>query len=193
MSVGALSGVALGYLCAHFALYFLQKDVLTPLQSLLIPGGLTVLLVMPLHGLRVVTAWHMGFWAIPVMLPTAGAIVLANWNRLGDPTTTMWLSLLALVYIVSAPFAFWLLRLCLGPQGHPRGFEWRIIMLAGFISAVVNLLALGLYNPQGFEPRDAMIWLSTRLASYMLGLFVTLLAMLTAMRWIGARINQHIL
>ena len=192
MSVVALSGVALGYLCAHFALYYLQKDVLTPLQTLLIPGGLSVLLVAPLHGLRVVTAWYLGFWAIPVMLPTAAVIVLMNWTRMGDTTTTIWLSLLALVYIVSAPFAFCLLRSCLGPQGHPRNFEWRMIMLAGFISAVVNILAAGLYNPQGFDPRETILWLSTRLTSYILGVFVTLLAMLMALRWIGARIRQQI-
>lgn len=191
MNAATLSGVALAYMCAHFALYFLQKDVLTPLQNLLIPGGLTVLLVAPLHGLRVVTAWYLGFWAIPVMLPTSAAIIFANWNRLGDPTTAMWLSVLAIVYVVSAPFAFWLLRLCLGPQGHPRTFEWRMIMLAGFISAVVNILAAGLYNPQGFDPRETILWLSTRLTSYMLGLFVTLITLMMVMRWIGARINQR--
>ena len=75
--------------------------------------------------------------------------------------------------------------------GSHRNFEWRMIMLAGFISAVVNILAAGLYNPQGFDPRETILWLSTRLTSYMLGLFVTLVTLMMVIRWIGARINQR--
>ena len=190
MSLRAVLFAMIIYFCLHWLIFFTQALVLRPLQSALLNDCCTVLLVTPLHGLRVLFAWYFGFWSLLIMAPTAAVLLLYFWSLSDFSYLNPWIFLVAAVYMVSALLAFKLLKLCLGPRGHPRDLEWRMIMLAGLISALMNVLTEGLFNPPDVPARETLIWMSMRLFSYISGLFMILLLLLALLRQIGMRMQS---
>lgn len=190
MSLRALFLAMIAYFCLHWLVFFTQAFVLRPLQFAVLKDCCEVLLVTPLHGLRVLFAWYFGLWSLLIMAPTAAVLLLYFWSLSGFLYLNPWIFLVAGIYMISALAAFKLLKLCLGPRGHPRDLEWRMIMLAGLISALLNVLAEGLFNPPDAAAREALIWMSMRLFSYVSGLLVTLLLLLAVLRQIGVRMQK---
>lgn len=190
MSMRALFLAMIAYFFLHWLIFFTQAFVLRPLQSAVLKDCCTVLLVVPLHGLRVLFAWYFGLWSLLIMAPTAAVLLIYFWSLSDFAYLNPWIFLVAGVYMASALLAFKLLKLCLGPRGHPCDLEWRMIMLAGLISALLNVLAEGLFNPPDVAAREALIWMSMRLFSYINGLLLILLLLLAVLRQIGARTQK---
>lgn len=173
---------ALGYLVLHFGLYALQRHTLLPLQTTLIGDLAPALLVLPQHGLRVLCAWYFGAWSIPIMAPTALVIFALHLSDpIYDPTSPAYLAVWA-TFLLSAPLSFYLLKACLAQPDNHMSVEWRMIMLSGLLSGMINVMALGLLQPPSAEGQEIMIWLVTKLTGYTLGVFVLLLAILLALR-----------
>lgn len=182
MMLGVLAIASLCYLVLHFAFYWVQFSALLPLQQALIGDLAPALLVFPIHGLRVLCAWAFGLWSIVIMAPTALAIVATHHFLMGYDTTSLAYVIMALTYLTSAPLSFHLIKTCLGKTDDHMAVEWRVIMLTGFLSGLINVMVAGLLLPYSSDGRDMMLWLLAKLVGYMSGIFVLLLLILMALR-----------
>lgn len=173
---------ALGYLLLHFGFYTLQTRALLPLQTTLIGDLAPALLVFPIHGLRVLCAWYFGLWSVVIMTPTALVLFALRVLEPGyDPFTLPHLAMMA-TYLFSAPVSFCLIRACLARPSDHMAVEWRVIMLTGLLSGLINVMVVGLVNPPSPDGREMMFWLLAKLVGYMAGVFTLLLLLLLVLR-----------
>lgn len=177
-----LAIAALCYLILHFGFYAIQVHALMPLQHALIGTLAPALLVFPVHGLRVLCAWYFGLWSIVIMAPTA--LILFTMRLVEpefDPLNLPYLILVA-TFLLSAPVSFCIVRACLARPDDHMGVEWRVIMLTGLLSGLINVMIVGLLYPPSEDGRELMLWLIARLTGYMTGVFALLLLLLMALR-----------
>jgi hypothetical protein len=142
-----LSGllVLFGIVSATFlATYFLSIKVLLPFQAEYTPkiSSYTSLLFLP-HGVRVLSAWLLGWKAIPLIFPAA---FFSHWLNFGMDGFTVIGVIGMFSGVVCAVVTFWGLahfgidfRLTAS-----RRANWRDIMIAGCIASVINTVGMGL-------------------------------------------------
>ena len=182
MMVRFLAVASLCYLALHFGFQAIQRHAMLPLQHALIGNAAPALLVFPIHGLRVMCAWLFGPWSIAIMTPTALAIFAMHVSAPNvDPISVNYL-LMAVTYLLSAPLSFCLVRFCLARPDEQMALEWRVIMLTGLLSGLINVMVYGLLFPPSPEGQAMMLWLITKLVGYMTGVFAVLLLLLMVLR-----------
>ena len=124
--------------------YFLSIKVLLPFQAEYTPeiAAYASLLFLP-HGVRVLSAWLLGWKAIPLILPAA---FFAHWLNFGMDGFTVVGMIGMLSGVVCAVATFWILarfgmdfRLTAS-----RRANWRDIMIAGCIASIINTVGMGL-------------------------------------------------
>lgn len=191
MKAKGLIFAAIVYLFLHWLLVFIQHEILWPFRCVIAPSGPSVLILSPIHGIRVLFAWYFGYWSLVVMMPTAITILFFVAYTEGFQSIDPWILAISAVYMLSAIVAFKLLELCLGPRGNPKRVEWRMIMLAGLVSGIMNVMAHGLYSPPDLDAHAAFVWLGLWLFSYVSGLFVILLMLLISLRMLGAVLYRN--
>jgi hypothetical protein len=180
--VRVIAIAALCYLILHFALHALQIHAIQPLQYALIRDLAPVLLVFPIHGLRVLCAWYFGLWSVVIMAPTALLLFAMHLIDPGhDPLSLTHLAIKA-TFLFSAPASFWIIRACLARPDDHMALEWRVIMLVGLLSGLINVLVIGLLQPPSADGQEIMVWLLSMLVGYMAGVFLLLLLILMALR-----------
>jgi uncharacterized membrane protein YwzB len=123
---------------AYLAAFSLSMDVLLPWQQQYTPemAAYASLLFLP-HGVRVLSAWLMGWKAIPLLLPAAA---FTHWLNFGLSGFTP-LQIIGLMSgVVCAVVTFWALaragmdfRITSGTRAN-----WRDILIAGCIASVIN-------------------------------------------------------
>lgn len=184
-----LAAAALLFLVAHQACWWLQTEGLLPLQA-----ALGIAAPFPLidlqHGLRTLAAWFFGLASVIVMLPAALIVHASYWQGGGPAALPVSFHATWLTYLLSAPAAFALLRLTFGAQGHPQRFEWRMILLAGFISAFVNAASYGLAAPSDRDSRETVAWLLGLLMAQGLGVLAVLLGMVGLLRLLRRQLSR---
>lgn len=177
------------FLLLHRLAWALQTQVMRPLQEaagIVLPYALIDLA----HGLRILFAWFFGVWSLIVLLP-ATLWIYADAVRInGIGHLTAGFHLVAVTYLLSGPAAFALLRLALGEAGHPVRLEWRMILLAGLLSAFLNAVAYGLLRPPDADARDTLIWLLAVILSQGFGVLAVLLGLLWALRALGRTLRR---
>lgn len=177
-----LAIASLCYVILHFGFYGVQVHMLWPLQTALIGDLAPALLVFPLHGLRVLCAWYFGMWSVVVMMPTAIVLFIMRIYDPGwDPFSLTYFIIVA-TYLLSAPISFCIIKSCLARPDDHMGFEWRVIMLTGLLSGLINVVIIGLLNPSYLEEIPIMHWLLARLIGDIAGVFFLLLLVLLALR-----------
>lgn len=168
----------------------LVRQVLRPLDVWL-GFGLDYPLIDLQHGLRILYAWFFGLWSIVAMLPATVVIYITFALGLGVAYLSPGFNLVAATYLLSGPAAFALLRLCLGPSGHPTRPEWRMILLAGFLSSLGNALALGLFRDPPLSARETLVWVVGVSTTQVLGVAVVLAALIPMLRvLLGGRMDR---
>lgn len=173
---------SLSYLILHFGFSALQTHALQPLQQSLIGDLAPALLVFPVHGLRVLCAWYFGLWSVAIMAPTALVLVALRLIEPGhDPLSLTDLAIKATL-LFSAPASFCIIRACLVRPDDHMALEWRVIMLVGLLSGLINVLVIGLLQPPSADGQEIMVWLLSMLLGYMAGVFLLLLLILLALR-----------
>lgn len=172
---------AVVFLVLSLGVQILVRQVLRPLD-LWLGFGLDYPLIDLQHGLRILYAWFFGLWSVVAMLPATVVIYLTFVLGLGVAYLTPGFNLVAATYLLSGPAAFGLLRLCLGPSGHPARPEWRIILLAGFLSSLCNALALGLFRAPPLSARETLVWVVGVSGTQVLGLAVVLVCLVPMLR-----------
>jgi hypothetical protein len=182
--VGISSMVFFGIYVVTFNLQF---SGLQQLQKALVSDALPFVLIAPLHGVRMMAAWFFGWWSIVVLGPSAAYFYVVSSATV---TFDVGFHLLVLTYLCSGPLAFSLLRLVLGGAARPMRLEWRYIMLAGGISAVVNAIALGFYLAPDLDGQLMLLWVIGRVIASMLGLMLVLLATLGALRMLKMQLER---
>ncbi|WP_155947196.1 hypothetical protein [Pseudorhodobacter ferrugineus] len=116
---------------------------LLPLQAAYTPDleKYASLLFLP-HGVRVLSAWLLGWRSIPLIAPAA---LYTHFLNFGADGFTVLGSAGAMSSVVGATLCFWLLakfgmdfRISTG-----RNVHWRDVMLAGFFASIVNTVGMG--------------------------------------------------
>ncbi|WP_209509587.1 MULTISPECIES: hypothetical protein [unclassified Ruegeria] len=128
---------------AHLLAFGISIYILLPLQAQYTPelAPYASLLFLP-HGVRILSAWMMGWKAIPLFAPTA---LLTHWMNFGVAGFT--LAGLAGVFsgIVCAAVTFWTLAR-IGMDFRitaNRAANWRDVMVAGAIASAINTFGMG--------------------------------------------------
>jgi len=117
--------------------------LLLPLQAQYTPelASYASLLFLP-HGVRILSAWLMGWKSIILIAPTA---LLGHWLNFGVDGFTLVGLIGVFSGIVSATLTFWALSY-LGMDFRltaRREANWRDIMLAGSFASIINTFGMG--------------------------------------------------
>ena len=172
------------FLILYVLAYLVQVRAIGGLQRSVFDDSISFTVLQLLHGVRVIAAWIFGWWSILMLLPCVGFIYLTL-HMAGLPITTE-RYVVSAVHIVSAPVCFAILRIVLPEDDRRSTREWRVVMLAGTLSAVFNALALGFYFTPDVTTRQAFVWLAGLIVAQIAGLFVVLLAFRLGLRIIAA-------
>ena len=172
------------FLILYVLAYLVQVRAIGGLQRSVFDDSISFTVLQLLHGVRVIAAWTFGWWSILMLLPCVGFIYLTL-HMAGLPITTE-RYVVSAVHIVSAPVCFAILRIVLPEDDRRSTREWRVVMLAGTLSAVFNALALGFYFTPDVTTRQAFVWLAGLIVAQIAGLFVVLLAFRLGLRIIAA-------
>lgn len=129
---------------AYLITFFLSIYVLLPLQAQYTPelAAYASLLFLP-HGVRVLSAWLLGWKAIPLLVP---AVFFTHWLNFGMDGFTLSGFAGMLSGTVCAVFTFWALSYA-GMDFRltaDRKANWRDVMIAGCIASVFNTFGMGL-------------------------------------------------
>ncbi|MCL7464773.1 hypothetical protein [Phaeovulum sp. NW3] len=182
MSTGRTHALRTGALSLALVLSFtVTSEVLYPLQRLFVPETWQIFHVLYLpHAVRVIAAWLFG-WASILYLAPGTFLVILIW----DPVAASgWQA--AVVYLavnVASPLTFQLL--CMG-RGAPtvprrRAMNWRGLVLAGLIAALMNALALVAMAGSQLFPAQLQVMLGLVLGN-VLGIVVSLFLLLALFR-----------
>ena len=127
----------------HLLAFFISIYLLLPLQAPYTPdfAPYASLFFLP-HGVRVLSAWLLGWKAIPLFLPTA---LFAHWLNFGTVGFTLAGLIGAISGVACAAATFWLLakagmdfRLTAN-----RKANWRDVALAGCVASLINTFGMG--------------------------------------------------
>ena len=124
--------------------FYLSNYVLLPFQAEYTPqiASYASLLFLP-HGVRVLSAWLLGWKAIPLLLPTS---IFAHWLNFGASGFTLAGTIGVLSGVTCAVITFWLFAR-LGMDFRltaSKRANWRDIMIAGCIASIINTFGMGL-------------------------------------------------
>jgi hypothetical protein len=175
--------ISLILIVAFWLAFLVQNFVVFPLQAAIFPA-LTFPVVSFLHGVRVIAAWQFGWWSMALLAPNAGILALvlmAGYEAtvVFEPTAFI---LLSLIFLASAPLSFSLLNWAYPVPADPGRFEWRRVIVAGILSATINVLAQTALFPPTVEVPQAILGMVLFLGTMVLGLFCTLLVLLLVLR-----------
>jgi len=128
---------------AHLCAFGVSIYLLLPLQARYTPelAPYASLLFLP-HGVRILSAWLMGWKAIPLIAPTA---LLTHWANFGADGFTLVGLAGAFSGIVCAAVTFWALAKA-GMDlriAATREANWRDVMIAGGIASIINTFGMG--------------------------------------------------
>ncbi|WP_108386980.1 hypothetical protein [Yoonia sediminilitoris] len=128
---------------AHILAFVISIYLLLPLQAQYTPelAPYASLLFLP-HGVRILSAWLMGWWSIPLFAPTA---LFWHWINFGVDGFTLVGIIGVFSGIVCATLTFWALSL-VGMDfrlSAARKANWRDVMLAGCIASTINTFGMG--------------------------------------------------
>ena len=129
--------------CAYLATFFLSIYVILPAQSKYTPelAQYASLLFLP-HGVRVLSAWLLGWKAIPIIAPAA---LLTHWLNFG-PSGFHFAGLVGVFSgVCCAVLTFWILaRAGMDFRVSPdKRTNWRDVVLAGSIASIFNTFGMG--------------------------------------------------
>jgi hypothetical protein len=177
---------AAGVTCAIYVLvYWTQNVPVWLLQTAIIGAAVPFEIVNLVHGVRILTAWMFGWWSIAVLLPATVFVYAINVSQRGWDAIDASFHIVVIGFLVSGPLAFHVIGLVL-PERHRRSrFEWRVLLLAGFLSAVFNSVVYGLVLIPYDPPSAGLAWFAGHVVSQMLGLTVLLGIAMLFLRWQG--------
>jgi len=124
---------------------------LLPLQAAYTPdlAAYASLLFLP-HGVRVLSAWLLGWRSIPLIAPAA---LYIHWLNFGSDGFSALGLAGAMSGVVAATLCFWMLakfgmdfRISAG-----RNVHWRDVMLAGCFASIVNTVGMGYVYAHNYE------------------------------------------
>ena len=178
-SLGQLGGETAVVSGAYFAAILITFELVPPLQSLIFPeySSRASLLFLP-HGVRVLSAWLLGWRAIPALLPG----VIATFLYVGGMDILLPSRLFAIAIAVgTVPACFHLLR-TLGFDLFPNRLRppcWLCVMGVGIVTSLIIASLTNLAF--GSDPVEAVAYLIGDVS----GLFFGMLALLYAFRAFG--------
>ena len=128
---------------ANLLAFGISIYLLLPLQAQYTPelAPYASLLFLP-HGVRILSAWLMGWKAIPLIAPTA---LLTHWMNFGTEGFTLAGLAGAFSGVVCAAVTFW----ALAKFGMDfritanRTANWRDVMIAGGVASIINTFGMG--------------------------------------------------
>jgi hypothetical protein len=170
----------------YIAVYYVQTLGLAALQRSLIGTALPFAAVSLLHGVRMLTAWIFGWWSIAVLAPAAAFIYARNLFDGGvGPQIDYQFHIVAMAFLISGPLSLHVMSLVLPERERNSRFEWRVLLLAGFLSAFLNSIVYGVmlipYDPL----TSGLLWFGGHVMSQVAGLLVFLVAIALVMRLWG--------
>jgi hypothetical protein len=168
----------------YILIFFFQTQVMAVVQRDLLQIALPFVAFNLLHGVRVIAAWMFGWASAVILLPAAGFVYLVH--TLQGTTFGFEFHLLSLVFLTSAPLAFTILHLAVPDRPRSSRYEWRLVVLAGIVSAFLNSLAFGLLRPPYPADGSPLAWLAGHMLSQGLGLVLFLMLAMAVMRWFEA-------
>ncbi|MCE8514212.1 hypothetical protein KBY24_20190 [Ruegeria pomeroyi] len=164
---------------AYFATILLTFELVVPLQNLVFPeySSRASLLFLP-HGVRVLSAWLLGWRAVPALLPG----VIAAFAYVGGMDVLLPSRMIAIaIAVCTVPLCLHLLRV-IGLDLFPsqdRAPCWLCVMGVGIVT---SLIIASLTNMAfGSDPIEAIAYLIGDIS----GLFFGMLALLYAFRLLG--------
>jgi hypothetical protein len=181
LSLAALAACAL-----YVAVYWAQNVPLAILQVALLGALVPFDVVNLVHGVRMVTAWMFGWWSVVVLLPATLFIYGLRIADGGLGSIPPSFHIVALVYLMSGPLALHVMGLVLPERHRSSRFEWRVLLMAGFLSAVVNSVVYGTLRMPYDPPSAGLVWFAGHVTSQILGLMVCLVALTLLLRWRNA-------
>ena len=174
--------VILAYVLCHG----LTALLITPLQNQLFPDVtlFASLLYLP-HGVRVLSAWLLGWRAFPPLcLGAAASEVLFTPAEFGSITDPVLIASIA-IGASSALVAFEVFRLVGRPlyAGRERRVDWRALLLVGVLASVLNSVGQAFVFSDRILPDHMASIVATYAAGDLLGLVVTTLGLMMVFRW----------
>ncbi|MHC0052778.1 hypothetical protein [Actibacterium sp. D379-3] len=172
---------------AYVLCHGMAAFVITPVQSLVL-ADITVfasLIYLP-HGVRVLATW---FWGWKAVLPLCVGAFVSELLFTPAPVREAMQSVLfqsILVGAMSAFAAFELFRL-LGASlyaGHSRSIDWKRMLLVGALASLVNSTGQSIVFNGLILPQDGVYVFITYAVGDLAGLFVAMVALMMAFRWI---------
>jgi hypothetical protein len=129
---------------AFLLTFYISFYVLSPLQQQYFTGPFEYasLVFLP-HGVRVLSAWLLGWKAIPIIfLPS----IYAHWLIFGESAFSVNLIVGLMSGVICATFSFWILA-NIGMDlriSNVKVANWKDVFLAGCVASVLNSVATGL-------------------------------------------------
>ncbi|MGL6211033.1 MAG: hypothetical protein ACRC14_14520 [Paracoccaceae bacterium] len=165
------------------AFHRIQAGLIHPFQHNWLGIDWTCLpLINLVHGVRVVIAWMFGWYAVIVLAP--GMLYVAY--RVTDPSYSMVnQAIMMVILLISAPLTISMLGFFGVRVRKPQDlqFWWRLILLVGITSSVVNALAIHLLASfPSIDRVETMLSLLSGIAAGVAGLAVVGLCLLVFFR-----------
>lgn len=175
--------IAAAYVFCHG----LTALLVTPVQQTFL-SEITVfasLVYLP-HGVRVLATWLWGWKAVfPLFLGAFVSELLFTPTQIQAFTEPVLLQSIA-VGALSAPIAFGLFRLA-GRNlyaGQSRRMNWKWLLLVGAVASIINSVGQSYVYSGLIVPEDAIAVLLTYAVGDLVGLMVSMLALMLIFRWI---------
>lgn len=175
------------FLVAAFWLAFLcQRFLILPIQKVFIPDSAFPMISL-LHGVRVIAAWQFGWWSVLLLAPNAVLLAILFYSKILNTLSFEFFAFfgLSIVYLCSAPLAFSLIGKVKGTSCTQKPFDWKHLMLAGLISAAINVFCQTVLFLPDFGPYHVSTYMLIFVGTMVLGLFCTLLLLLYALRLVA--------
>lgn len=172
---------------AYVIFHAITAFIVTPIQNVFL-SEITVfasLVYLP-HGVRVLATWLWGWKAFfPLYAGNLVSALIFNSSHAREVLDTAVIFSTAMGSL-SALLAFELMRL-LGRNlyaGQSRKINWRWLLLVGAFSSVINSIGQSLIHSGSILPEQAMSVLVTFAVGDLVGLFVSMVALMVIFRWI---------
>lgn len=163
---------------ASYVVAYMTTIVLSPLVEVRFGPAATSaasLLFLP-HGIRVLSAWLLGWRSIPLLIP---ATYLTHYYHYGSAAFTPTNIVAASFGVTCAVFSFWLLsRVGLDFRlGVEKKANWTDVALAGCFASVLNSIGQNYFYDTPF------LMTVTFFVGDIAGMFATMLALMMVFRW----------
>ena len=127
----------------HFLTFYITMYWLLPLQAAYTPNlaSYASLLFLP-HGVRILSAWLLGWRAIPLLIPSS---IVTHWINFGASGFTLLGIMGAMSGVVCAVVTFWALAK-VGMDfrlSAERRANWGDMLIAGAIASLINSFGMG--------------------------------------------------